>query len=126
MVLVNLLLSAILILHFYPDGTRSYTSLVTNTLLLGSKLLWAAVICLQSKNNQQGVSLYKTMRINFNIIDANFLEGDGALSSGMLLTPFALLLTASPSQSTRATKTSTPGSMCRRSMRAWRLRRRAT
>jgi hypothetical protein len=38
----------------------------------------------QSKNNQQGVSLYKTMRINFNIIDANFLEGEGEASSCVL------------------------------------------
>ena len=78
MVLVNLLASSVLIIGFYNDGARSVITIITNTLLLGAKLLWAAVICLQSKNNQQGVSLYKTMRINFNIIDANFLASEGA------------------------------------------------
>jgi hypothetical protein len=76
MVLVNLLVSSIVILGWYSDGTRSVTSLITNTLLLGGKLLWASVVCLQSKNNQQGVSLYKTTRVNFNVIDANFLNSE--------------------------------------------------
>ena len=73
MVLVNLLLSSILILGFYQDGTRSFTSLITNTLLLGSKLLWTSVVCLQSKNSNQGVSLYKTTRVSFNVLDMNYL-----------------------------------------------------
>ena len=49
MVLVNLLISSVLILGFYNDGARSSIMLVTNTMLLGSKLLWAAIICLQAR-----------------------------------------------------------------------------
>ena len=73
---INLAVSSALILGFYYDGTRSVTALITNTLLLGSKLMWAAIVCLASKNNMQGVSLYKMTRVNFNVIDANFLTSE--------------------------------------------------
>jgi hypothetical protein len=49
MVLINLVMSSVLILGFYNDGARSTIMLVTNTMLLGSKLLWAAIICLQAR-----------------------------------------------------------------------------
>jgi len=49
LVLVNLLLSSVLIIGFYNDGARSTIMIITNTLLMGAKLLWAAVICLQAR-----------------------------------------------------------------------------
>ena len=49
LVLVNLIISSILIVGFYNDGARSVITIITNTMLLGAKLLWAAVICLQAR-----------------------------------------------------------------------------
>ena len=57
LVLVNLILSSILIVGFYNDGARSIITIITNTMLLGAKLLWAAVICLQARAPRCGVAL---------------------------------------------------------------------
>ena len=57
LVLVNLILSCILIVGFYNDGARSIITIITNTMLLGAKLLWAAVICLQARDLRCDVAL---------------------------------------------------------------------
>jgi hypothetical protein len=77
MVGVNLIVSSVLILGFHYAGSNSVIGLFTNTLLLGSKLLYASIICLLPKNVRQGTSLYKFMRVSFNVLDANFLQSDG-------------------------------------------------
>ena len=57
LVLVNLIISSILIVGFYNDGARSIITIITNTMLLGAKLLWAAVICLQARALRCSVEL---------------------------------------------------------------------
>jgi len=97
MVLVNLLVSSVLILGYHNNGSSSIVSLVTNTMLLGSKLLFSAVVCLRSSSNKNGTSLYKVcaggaclcslrfsrlsprtqvVRVSFNVLDQNFLQSE--------------------------------------------------
>jgi len=76
MVAVNLVITSVLILGFHYAGSASVIALITNTLLLGSRLLYASVICLAGQNPRQATSLYKVMRVSFNVIDSNFLSSD--------------------------------------------------
>ena len=76
MVVLNLVVSSALILGFHYAGSASVIALITNTLLLGSKLLYASVICLTGGNPRQGTSLYKFQRVSFNVLDSNFLSSE--------------------------------------------------
>ena len=76
MVFLNLAVSSVLILGFHYAGSASVIALITNTLLLGSKLLYASVICLTGNNPRQGTSLYKFQRVSFNVLDSNFLTSE--------------------------------------------------
>lgn len=70
---INLVVSAVLILGMHPAGTSSAVGLVTNTVLLGSKLMHAASVCLQKRNAFRAVSIYKATRVVFNVIDTSYL-----------------------------------------------------
>jgi hypothetical protein len=76
MVALNLVVSSALIIGFHFAGSASVIALITNTLLLGSKLLYASVICLTGNNPRQGTSLFKFQRVSFNVLDSNFLSSE--------------------------------------------------
>jgi len=122
MVLVNLLVSSVLILGYNSNGSSSIVSLVTNTMLLGSKLLFSAVVCLRSSSNKNGTSLYK--------VCAGARTSPRSVSHSSRR---ARRWCASPStcwiktsygrSSTNPTKTPTAGATCRRSTPRWRRQR---
>ena len=147
-VLINLLLSSILIVGFYNDGARSSIMIITNTMLLGAKLLWAAIICLQACAVGALCALVfpALTRLPRRVAeqeqpagrvavqdDAHQLQhrgrqlpaqrGCAAAGAFCPLFPAHCPVIA---QSTRATRTSTRGRRCRRSTRTRRRRRRAT
>ena len=70
---INLVVSAVLVLGMHPAGTSSAVGMVTNTVLLGSKLMHAASVCLQKRNAFRAVSIYKATRVVFNVIDTSYL-----------------------------------------------------
>jgi len=72
-VIINLVLTAVLLLGQHSAGNTTVIGLVTNTMLLGSKLLHAASVCLQKQNALRAVSIYKATRVVFNVIDSSFL-----------------------------------------------------
>jgi hypothetical protein len=59
-VVINLIMSSVLVLRFYFSGASSVIGLVTNTVLLGGKLVHAWGVCLSKKF--QAVSIYKGAR----------------------------------------------------------------
>jgi len=73
LLLVNLLFSASLILRLRSAGSASLLALATNTMLLGSKLLVTALVCLRADNARTATSIYKVMRVAFNVVDSNYL-----------------------------------------------------
>ena len=73
-VIINLVLTSALLLGQHSAGNSTVIGLVTNTMLLGSKLLHAASVCLQKQNALRAVSIYKATRVVFNVIDTSFLS----------------------------------------------------
>jgi hypothetical protein len=64
------------VLALRPAGSASIIALATNTMLLGSKLLITWLVCLRANNARTATSIYKVVRVAFNVIDSNFLVSD--------------------------------------------------
>jgi len=71
----NLSFSAATILHFYYDGFRSATVLLTNTLLVVSRVQRVLLISFQSHREGLALSTALTEALSYNVIDK--VAGDG-------------------------------------------------
>lgn len=66
---VNLAMSAVLVLYFYYYDIKTVTALVTNVLLLTDKLINGITISDRAQKEQQALSLYAKEPVLYNIID---------------------------------------------------------
>ena len=68
LLVVNLLASSVYILRVRSAGSASSLSLATNTVLLGGRLWIAAVVCLRPSNLLTATSIYKSLRVVYNVV----------------------------------------------------------
>ena len=69
----NVLVSAILIYHYFYDGFRSVTTLIANVLLVSSKLYMLADICKQCRQAKMlALSTLTFTPSSFNVIDSKY------------------------------------------------------
>jgi len=69
---INLILSAVLIFYFYYDGFRSVTVLLTNVILISSKIYSCIDISYTSRKETSAISLTKSSNVYYNDIDPNY------------------------------------------------------
>ncbi len=70
---INVLLSSILVFHFFYDGFRTITTLLANVLLVSSKLFMLSKICKQCRQAKMlALSTIEFTSVSFNVIDDDY------------------------------------------------------
>jgi len=71
---INLILSAVLIFYFYYDGFRSVTVLLTNIILISSKIYSCIDISYTCRKELSAISLTKSSNVYYNDIDPKYIS----------------------------------------------------
>jgi len=74
---INTILSAVLVCHFYYDGFRTVTTLITNVLLVSGQLfnVWSVLTeCTCTEGVELALSTYQTTPIGYNVLDKDYVE----------------------------------------------------
>lgn len=74
---LNTILSAVLVCHFYYDGFRTVTTLITNVLLVSGQLfnVWSVLTeCTCTEGVELALSTYQTTPIGYNVLDKDYVE----------------------------------------------------
>lgn len=72
--IINFLVSAVLVLHFYYYDYRTATTLVTNFILLSNKIRVGKKISRESFNKEYAYSFFNTKNLSFNEIDPDYAK----------------------------------------------------
>jgi hypothetical protein len=72
--IINFIVSAVLVLHFYYLDYRTVTTLLTNVALCWSKVMTGTNIAKESLENEKAISYYNTKFVFFNNIDSDYKE----------------------------------------------------
>ena len=72
--MINFLVSAVLVLHFYYYDYRTATTLVTNFILLSNKIRVGKKISRESYNKEYAYSFFNTKNLSFNEIDPDYAK----------------------------------------------------
>ena len=70
--IVNFIISAVLVLHFYYLDYRTATTLLTNVALCWTKVMTGTNLAKESLDNEKAISYYNTKFVFFNNIDTDY------------------------------------------------------
>ena len=70
--IVNFIVSAVLVLHFYYLDYRTATTLLTNVALCWTKVMAGTNLAKESLDNEKAISYYNTKFVFFNSIDTDY------------------------------------------------------
>ena len=72
---LNVVLSAVLVCHFFYDGFRTVTTLIANVLLVTSKLynMWSTLTECVQDNQVLALSTYSQQPVGFNVLDDKWI-----------------------------------------------------
>jgi hypothetical protein len=74
--LINFIVSAVLVIHFYYLDYRTITTLLTNTILCWSKVMVGNNIAYESLTDEKAISYYNTKFVYFNNIDTDYKKNE--------------------------------------------------